>query len=85
MARFLARHALPEREAVAADVAPYLDMDLDERFRHLAAACRAAASALAAMSEEDRARALAARQAPHPSWPALRRRLARERRAPGPA
>ncbi|MCO5171714.1 MAG: hypothetical protein M9894_35880 [Planctomycetes bacterium] len=78
LARFLERHALPEREAVRADAAPYVDLTPEERGRHLAAACRAAADAVRA--SPFREAILARRDPPHPSYAALVRRLRRRAR-----
>lgn len=71
--RFVRRHAVAEREAVAADAAPFVDMTPEERARHLAAACRAAADALRA--SPFRAEVLARREPPDPGYLALVRRF----------
>lgn len=77
VARFLARHAKPAREAVEADAARYRDLTPDERGRELEAACRTAARLLEGRPDREQVRAR--RDPPHPSYFAIIRRL-RERR-----
>jgi hypothetical protein len=74
--RFLAHHAVPAREAVEQDVAPYRSMTPAERALHLDAACRLAAEALAASPWRERI--LARREPPHAGWVELIRRTRRD-------
>ena len=67
--RFVARHAVSNRASVLADAAPYVGVPVEVRARHLDAACRLAAEALAASPWRERA--LALRDPPHPGWKAL--------------
>lgn len=76
--RFVARHARPHREAVAADAAPYVGMSPDERARHVDAACRLAAEAVLASPWRDRA--LGRREPPDLAWTELSAGTARDRR-----
>lgn len=73
VARFVARHHVSRREEVEADVAEHRGRSLEESWRDVAAVCRAAAWALAA--QPDRDRIVAEVDAPHPSYPAIVRKL----------
>lgn len=83
VAKLVAKHALPEREVIAADVAPYRDLAPEERWRHVVAAGQLVAVWLAAMSETDRERALSVREPPHPSYWRILERLRARARAEG--
>ena len=72
LARFLARHAVDERTAVAEDVAPFIGMSTEERGRHVVAACRLAAEVIRQSPKRDFA--LNYQEAPHPDWLAMTRR-----------
>jgi len=75
VARFLQNHCSSEREAVRADVEPYLGMSLEEKGRILSEACRLAASLL--RNNPQRESLLARQEAPHPSYFALLEKLRR--------
>ena len=77
IARFVANHARGEREAVAADVEPYAKMSLEERGRHISAACAVVASTLEARADRDDV--LLRRDPPHRGYVELLARL----RTPG--
>jgi hypothetical protein len=79
--RFLRNHAIDVVEEVERDVAPYRDLSLEERGRILEAVCRDSAAILA--SRPDRDRVLDQVDPPHPSYRAIIRRLAVNRRAGG--
>ena len=67
-----------DRTSVAREAAPYRRMTADERWRHLSAACRAAARQLA--SRPDRERLLAYRDPLPESSAAILARLRAEQR-----
>lgn len=76
--RFVAKHSLPEREAVEADVAEYRGKSLEERGRDIESVCRDAAAILS--SRPDRDRILMEDDPPHPSYFAIMERLRRQYR-----
>ena len=78
LARFLARHAVSEREAVQADVAPHLKQSLEDSLRDVDLLSR---DALFQLSLQPDPLAVAAeRDEPHPTYRAVMARLREEYR-----
>ncbi len=73
LARFLARHAVSEREAVERDVAELRGLGPEATWAPIDAVCRSAADVLS--MRPDRVDALGQRDPPHPSYDAVVRRL----------
>lgn len=73
MARFLARHAVTEREAVERDVAELRNVRPEDSWRIIDSVCLSAADVLSMRS--DRVSVLSERDPPHPSYPAAMERL----------
>ncbi|MCW8140326.1 MAG: hypothetical protein KIT58_15610 [Planctomycetota bacterium] len=80
--RFLARHATPEREAVARDVAELRGLGPEATWRIIDAVCRSAADVLS--MRPDRRTVLSERDPPHPSYDEAMRRLRSTYRNPRP-
>jgi hypothetical protein len=73
LARFLARHAVPEREAVEKDVSELRGLGPEASWRVIDSVCLSAADVLS--MRPDRAAALSEREPPHPSYAAVISRL----------
>jgi len=73
LARFLARHAVPEREAVEKDVSELRGLGAEASWRIIDSVCRSAADVLS--MRPDRVAVLSERDPPHPSYAAVMRRL----------
>lgn len=73
LARFLARHALSEREAVEKDVTELRGLGPADSWRLVDSVCLSAADTLS--MRPDRAALLTEREPPHPSYEAVMRRL----------
>ncbi len=73
LARFLARHAVTEREAVEKDVAELRRLGPEETWRIIDSVCLSAADILSA--RPDRIAVLEERTPPHPSYASVIQRL----------
>lgn len=73
LARFLARHAVSERDAVEKDVAELRNLSPEATWRLIDAVCKSAADILA--MRPDRIEALQEKDPPHPSYESVMRRL----------
>lgn len=73
VARFLARHSKPPRDAVAEDAAPWRDKSPAEKWRAVLALSRSAAWVL--RLNPQRERVLAREDSPHPSYFEIMKRL----------
>ena len=78
LARFIARHAVPEREAVEKDVAELRGLGPEATWRVIDSVCLSAADVLS--MRPDRVAALSERDDPHPSYAATIARLHRNYR-----
>lgn len=73
LARFLARHAVSEREAVDKDVSELRRLDAEASWRLIDSVCLSAADVLS--MRPDRLAVLSERDPPHPSYVAVVSRL----------
>ncbi len=71
--KFLARHAVSEREAVLKDVADLKGLSAEASWRIIDSVCLSAADVLS--MRPDRVAALSEQDPPHPSYEAVMRRL----------
>jgi hypothetical protein len=82
LAKFLARHAVSEREAVEKDVAGLVGLSQEESWRIIDSVCLSAADLLS--TRPDRLSVLLDRDPPHPSFEAVMARLRARYRNPRP-